>query len=282
MLEIYRQLPATLDPVAFSLGALEVRWYSLMYLVGILTVWGMLQWRWRKGEFTEGGYLPKDWITTLLSVCFLGLLAGARIGYVLLYDPRYFWQDPWAAFSPLDPATGQFVGIYGLSYFGGLAGAIVAFWLCVRRWRVGFWQLADFLIVAVPAGYFWGRIGNFLNGELYGIPTDRLWGMYFPADGFGLLRHPNQIYEALGEGLLLFLVLWLARRQLKTPGSLVALYLSGYGLIRYFLEFWRDPLFTTPIQGLTRNLSQTLALALAVIGSLTLLKLLWSRRSLRP
>ena len=176
-----------------------------------------------------------------LSLMFVGLVVGARLGYVLFYNPGYYLSHPLAIISPFAEGTGQFVGIYGLSYHGGLVGIVLAALFFARKRGLNFWLLADFVVPAVPLGYFFGRLGNFFNGELYGRETERLWGMFFPADELGLLRHPSQLYEAFFEGLVLFLLVWKVRNHAFFRGNLFWLYLLGYGAFRILCEFFREP-----------------------------------------
>ena len=172
-----------------------------------------------------------------------GAVIGGRLGYVLFYNFTYYAQNPLAIISPYDLATGKFIGIYGMSYHGGVIGIILVAWIFTRRKKLDFWQWADFVVPAIPAGYFFGRIGNFLNLELYGRVTDSRWGMYFPsAAGTGyFLRYPSQLFEAFTEGLLLFAILWPLRNKNYFPGSSLVLYLIGYGIIRLAVEFFREP-----------------------------------------
>lgn len=239
MLSSYQHLPENIDSIAFSIGNFDVRWYSLMYLVGFTIVYILLACRARKDKEDHlliGGNVREGIIIDFLIYAFVGLMIGARIGYVLCYDLSYFLQNPLAIVSPLG-ADGSFVGIFGMSYFGGLFGIILASILFCRRNKIDFWQWADFVIPAIPAGYFFGRIGNFLNGELYGKATDNAWGMYFS----GILRWPTQLIEASLEGIALFIALWFLQNRPKFSGYLLAIYLFGYGTIRFFVEFLREP-----------------------------------------
>jgi phosphatidylglycerol:prolipoprotein diacylglycerol transferase len=175
---------------------------------------------------------------------FWGVIIGGRLGYVLFYNLADYWNNPMAIISPID-AAGKFIGIYGMSYHGGLVGVILATWLFVRKNKIKFWIWADFVVPAIPAGFFFGRIGNFLNGELYGRITDSGWGMYFSADPF-FLRHPSQLYEAFFEGLILFIILWTLRNGIRHKGKMFhvsgfMLYIFLYGSFRFFLEFFRAP-----------------------------------------
>lgn len=241
----YQYLPYYLNPVAFSWKNFSVDWYSLMYFVGFAVVYLLLRYRITKGEnlAKTQNYqtLNAANLLDLLMYIFFGLLVGARLGYALIYDFSYYFSNPLAIVSPFDPVTHEFVGIYGMSYHGGLIGAVASAWIFAKIRRINFRLLSDFVIPAVPAGYFFGRLGNFLNGELYGRVTDKFWGMYFPADMQGLLRHPSTLYEAALEGLILFFVLWRLRNQEKFRGRLLGLYISLYALFRILAEFFREP-----------------------------------------
>jgi len=248
-LNLYQNLPTHIDPIALRLGPFSVGWYSLMYLAGFLAVYFLLLYRIRSEEFKAS---TKDLNETqlrsivldFLFYVFIGLLIGARSGYVLFYDFSFFWNNPIAIFSPYDSISHEFVGIYGMSFHGGLLGVLAASYFFLKKYGVGFWRWADFIVPTIPAGYFFGRIGNFLNGELYGRITGKFWGMYFLDENgrtFILLRHPSQLYEALAEGLLLFLILWPIRNQPYLKRKMLALYLIGYSIARIGVEFFREP-----------------------------------------
>lgn len=258
--EFYQNLPSFIDPVAFSIGSFSIRWYSLSYMAGFFVVYAILCWRISQGEFPGNirdhirikkgdieekderskTVIEKEFIFDFLILEFFGMLIGGRLGYVLLYNHSYFWKNPSAVIWPFD-GSGKFVGLYGMSYFGALVGVLVAGWIFCRIKKMDFLRLADFVIVAVPAGYFFGRIGNFLNGELYGRVTTSPLGMYFSSDP-SALRHPSQLYEAFFEGILLFMFLLVLRKKnLFGAGSLLFLYLFGYGTARFVIEFSRQP-----------------------------------------
>jgi len=282
-LAFYQNLPFHIDPIAFSFGSFSMRWYSLMYIAGLATVYFLLIYRLKKGEVLQmqkskiknqnensksetlnnsklqtiptgkktANHKLQGIILDFLLYAFLGAIVGGRLGYVLFYNPTYFAKNPLAIISPFDLA-GNYIGIYGMSYFGAfVAVTIVTFMFCRKR-EFDFWQWGDFVVPAIPAGYFFGRIGNFLNGELYGRITSAPWGMYFPGDTFVVLRHPSQIYEALLEGLFLFLVLWIWRNRAKFSGQLIFMYAFGYASARFFCEFFRqsDPQSETFLGGL--------------------------------
>lgn len=245
--------------MAFKIGIFSVDYYSLMYILAFLTVYLLLVFRTKKKE----GLYSESLILDFMFYAILGVLIGGRLGYVLFYNFPYYLAHPLEIISPISVTSYglQVTGIYGMSFHGGLIGVILSSFLFVRKYKIDFFQWADFVVPAIPAGYFFGRIGNFLNGELYGRATEKFWGMYFPQDPLGLLRHPSQLYEAFFEGLVLFIILWVLRNAktsnvLRTPacrqagfsldircpnGGLFALYLFMYGFFRFFIEFFREP-----------------------------------------
>ncbi|EKE19963.1 MAG: hypothetical protein ACD_8C00076G0010, partial [uncultured bacterium] len=178
-----------------------------------------------------------------LLISFFSALIGGRIGYVIFYDFQYFLISPLAIISPYD-SSGEFVGIFGMSYHGALLGVLLGSWIFLKRKKINFLTWADFVVPAVALGYFFGRLGNFFNGELYGRITNSSWGMYFRSDRNNL-RHPSQLYEAFLEGLFLFVILWIfqsASWSKKMPkGFLFSIYLIGYGALRIFAEQFRQP-----------------------------------------
>jgi phosphatidylglycerol:prolipoprotein diacylglycerol transferase len=238
----YQHLPERLSPTVFSVGLFSLSWYSISYLAGFLTVYLLLKYRIKKQEnfCNQKMILNSEKLLALLFYIFFGLIIGARLGYVIFYNPVYYFHNLLEIISPFD-SFGNLVGIYGMSYHGGLIGAILAGWIFVKKNRLDFWLLADFISPAVPAGYFFGRIGNLMNGELYGRTTEKIWGMNFPADNLKTLRHPTQLYEALMEGLVIFLILWPQRNNPKLKHKLFGLYLSFYAIARFIVEFFRQP-----------------------------------------
>lgn len=214
------------SPEAFSLGPLSVRWYGLMYLFGFLAAW--LLGRRRAGP---GEALTKQQFEELLTWCVLGVILGARLGYVLFYDPVYYFSNP---------ARIMEIWHGGMSFHGGLLGVLVALWVTARRRGLSFIALTDFVAPLVPPGLFFGRLGNFINAELWGRVTAAPLGMVFPGGG-PLPRHPSQLYEAALEGLLLFAVLWVFSRRPRPVGAVSGIFALGYGLMRCFVEFFREP-----------------------------------------
>jgi phosphatidylglycerol:prolipoprotein diacylglycerol transferase len=238
-IQLYQTLPLKINPLVFQVGFFRISWYAVMYLVGFMAVYGLLLWRIKKGE----GNWSKENVQEFLLAAFLGVVIGGRLGYVLFYNPIFYWANPLAIISPFNQ-QGEWVGIYGMSYHGGLIGALVAALFFCRKNNVNFLSLADFVAPAIPAGYFFGRLGNFWNGELFGRITQKSWGMYFPGETF--LRHPSQLYEAFFEGIILFLILWMLRNGIKYKNKMFyvpcfMLYLLGYSGFRFGIEFFRQP-----------------------------------------
>jgi len=234
----WQHLPAKLRPDLFSIGSFSVRYYSLMYLVAFFLTYVLVMYRIRKERFSDSSETIQD----LLRWTILGLIVGARLGYVLFYNFNYYLIHPLEILLPFEFSDGiRFVGISGMSYHGGAIGVLLATLIFCRKRAISFWNILELFSPAVPLGYTFGRIGNFINGELYGRMTDVPWGMYFPLDSLHQLRHPSQLYEAFFEGLVLFVILWSIRRRSPFDGFLFAAYLFGYGLVRFFIEFFREP-----------------------------------------
>ena len=245
MEEWWHNLPYYISPEIARVGSFVISWYWVMYLVGFAFVSVLTYTRTIR---EKNSVLNKDQAFDALCWMFAGVLIGGRLGYVVFYDLASFALDPLAVINPF-AKTGEgwvYRGIYGMSYHGGALAAALALFLWSRKNKINFWRAADFIVPAIPLGYFWGRLGNFLNGELYGRITTSQAGMYFPAaavlDGRTALRHPSQLYEAFLEGIVLFVILWFLRRKTPYfPGLLSAIYLGGYALARFVVEFYRQP-----------------------------------------
>jgi len=237
-LSFWNHIPGHISPVAFRIGSIQVHYYGLMYLLSFLIVYLLVLYRVKNDDIR----FKKETIDNYFYWVIIALLIGGRIGYVLFYNLAYYIKHPLEVISPFDINNGlRYVGIYGMSYHGALMGIIAASLIFCRKYKLNFWLLADLFVPAVPLGYAFGRLGNFINGELYGRVTTVPWGMYFPLDSSHQLRHPSQLYEALFEGIFLFIILWNLRKKIRIPGGLFSLYLIGYGVIRFFLEFFRQP-----------------------------------------
>ncbi|MGE0753760.1 MAG: prolipoprotein diacylglyceryl transferase [Alphaproteobacteria bacterium] len=221
----------SIDPVALSLGPLAIRWYSLAYIGGILLGWWVLI---REHDRRPITGLDRKALDDTVMWAVLGIILGGRLGYVLFYKPAYYLSHPIEAF---------YIWEGGMSFHGGLIGVIVAFWLFSRKHGVRFLELMDVIASAVPIGLFFGRVANFINGELFGRITDSPLGMVFPHGG-PEPRHPSQLYEAALEGILLFVVLQLVLKFTRARdkiGLIAGLFLIGYSLARMTAEYFREP-----------------------------------------
>jgi phosphatidylglycerol:prolipoprotein diacylglycerol transferase len=216
------------DPVAFHLGPLAVRWYGLMYLVGFALIW--VAGRYRIKSRPGGVWTSKD-LDDALFYGILGTLLGGRLGYVLFYKFAEYAETPWKVF---------YVWEGGMSFHGGFLGVLVAMAFVAWRQRVNWWDLMDFVAPLVPVGLAAGRLGNFINGELWGRATDLPWGMVFRGAG-DAPRHPSQLYQMALEGLALFALLWWFSSRPRPRMQVSALFLVGYGVARFIGEFAREP-----------------------------------------
>jgi phosphatidylglycerol---prolipoprotein diacylglyceryl transferase len=214
-----------IDPVAFSLGPIDIHWYGLMYLVAFLAGWGLGALRapscgWKSEEIAD-----------LLFYVAMGVIIGGRLGYVFFYKPGEFFDNPAFLFA---------IQRGGMSFHGGLLGVLVGMAVYARKTNRSFFAVTDFLAPLVPTGLLAGRIGNFINGELWGAPTTAPWGVVFEGGG-DVARHPSQLYEAGLEGVALFILLWLYARKPKPVMAVSGLFLIGYGAGRFAVEFVREP-----------------------------------------
>ncbi|MGW8286906.1 MAG: prolipoprotein diacylglyceryl transferase, partial [Desulfobulbales bacterium] len=221
-----------IDPVIFSVGPLQVRWYGLMYVLGFIASIMLVKHQIKKFGFKE----LETHFENLNLVLIISLVLGGRLGYVLFYNLPYYLSHP-----------GEIMATWrgGMSFHGALLGLIIGGVVFCRIKKLNFWRTADFYAVTIPIGLGLGRLGNFINGELYGRVTDVPWGMVFPGGG-PLPRHPSQLYESFLEGLVLFLILWTLKEKQKPPsswpsGSMIALFLIFYGIFRIMVEFFREP-----------------------------------------
>jgi len=216
-----------IDPVFLRFSYVQLRWYGLMYMISFIIGYFLLK-RMAKQRKLK---LSADDLYDLLFYIIIGVMVGGRIGYVVFYDLRGYLQ------APLDILK---IWQGGMSFHGGLIGVILATWYITRKKGWDFWEISDLICAAVPVGLGLGRIGNFINGELYGRPTTLPWGVIFP-EGGEMARHPSQIYEALLEGLVLYLILrWLFKQRYQ-PGTVVWGLIGFYGLFRFLVEFVREP-----------------------------------------
>ncbi|NNG02088.1 MAG: prolipoprotein diacylglyceryl transferase [Desulfobacteraceae bacterium] len=238
-LTYWQHIPEKMSPVFISLGPLKIHYYGLMYIIAFGLTYALIIYRVRhEDRFT----ISSETVQGLMTAMILGLLIGARLGYVVFYNFSYYLGHPLEIIIPFDFSNGmRFTGITGMSYHGGLIGVIIGALIFLKRNGLGFMEMSDLVIPAIPLGYTFGRLGNFINGELYGRTTDAVYGMYFPAAQDGILRHPSQLYEAFFEGIFLFAILWAIRKRVRLSGAMLSIYLAGYGLVRFFIEYAREP-----------------------------------------
>jgi phosphatidylglycerol:prolipoprotein diacylglycerol transferase len=216
-----------INPVAFSLGPLSVKWYGLMYLLAFLAAWGLAHYRVKKYDLNWDA----EQVADLIFYGAMGAIIGGRLGYMLFYDLHQFMKAPWVFFK---------IWQGGMSFHGGLLGVLVSVILFAKKSKKQFLEVTDFMAPLVPIGLGLGRLGNFINGELWGRPTDKAWGVVFPYVD-GQARHPSQLYEFALEGILLFIVIWVYASKPRAMGKVSALFLIVYGLCRFFVEFFRQP-----------------------------------------
>lgn len=250
-----------IDPVAVNLFGVKIHWYALMYIIGFAAAYVVLRRRMRHEPYRSitkpNPYSHAD-IEDLLLYAIAGVIVGGRLGYVLFYRPGFYLENPLDALKLWDG---------GMSFHGGAIGVILGIAICAWTKKRPFLQVADFLVPAVPLGLMAGRIGNFINGELWGreAPADLPWGMVFPTGG-DVLRHPSQLYQALLEGLLLFVLLWLYARKPRFRGQVAGAFLVGYGAFRFIAEFYREPDAHLGFLSLGMSMGQWLSVPMVVAG----------------
>jgi phosphatidylglycerol:prolipoprotein diacylglycerol transferase len=221
------QFPEWIKPVFLELGPLQLRWYGLMYMLTFIAGYFVMK---RLARLKKMGMTTDD-LYDLLFFLILGVMVGGRLGYVLFYDFGSYIQRPIEIL---------YIWQGGMSFHGGFAGVVLATLFLCRRRKWNFWKISDLVCAAAPIGFFLVRIGNFINGELYGRQTTLPWGMIFPAGG-NVVRHPSQLYEALLEGVILFLIVqWIFRKDFA-PGTVTWALIGFYGVFRFMVEFVREP-----------------------------------------
>ena len=246
------------DPVAFSLGPLQVRWYGLMYLIAFLVGWALGRYRVKQ----PGSGWTAEQMDDLVFYIALGVILGGRIGYILFYSFSAFLHNPLVLFRIWEG---------GMSFHGGFLGVLLAMALFARKYHKGFWPTVDFIAPLFPPGLFFGRIGNFINGELWGRVTDLPWGVVFRQTGDNLPRHPSQLYQMALEGAALFVIVWLFSAKPRPTMAVSGVFALSYGVFRFLVEFVRQPdaqLGYIAFDWLT--MGQLLSLPMVVVGVILL------------
>lgn len=246
-----------IDPVLVALGPIQLRWYGLMYLIGLTAAYFLIQHKVVRKELA----IRKDQIYDMVVYAAFGVFLGGRIGYTLFYNFSYYSQNPLKLLAVWEG---------GMSFHGGLLGTIIALIWFSRRQGIPTYTVADLAASVTPIGLGFGRIGNFINGELFGRPTDVDWCMVFPGGG-PVCRHPSQLYEATLEGLVLFTVLWWIDRRPNPPGTVFWSFITGYGISRLLAELFREPdqhlgFILGPI-----TMGQILSLPMVLLGTVMLI-----------
>ncbi len=256
------------DPVAFSIGPLSVRWYGLMYLLAFIQFTLLGRYRIR----TRPSVLSVEQLDDLLFYGMLGVIVGGRLGQVLFYDPGYYLANPL-----------EIVAVWkgGMSFHGGFLGVLAAMGLWTNKQKLNWWDITDFIAPLVPLGLAAGRLGNFINGELWGRVADASlpWAMIFPQSGDMLPRHPSQLYHIGLEGFALFAILWAFSSRPRPRSAVSAVFLIGYGFFRFVTEFFREPDAGIFGQSYTISMGQWLSLPMILAG-IVLLLLAYRRKSL--
>jgi phosphatidylglycerol:prolipoprotein diacylglycerol transferase len=251
------------DPIALSIGPLSIHWYGIMYLIAFILFYLLGRYRIHHTQLAQNWTIKQ--LDDLLFYGVLGVVIGGRLGYVFLYKPGEYLAHPieilkiWEA---------------GMSFHGGLLGVLIAMYYFCRQTQRSFLAVSDFVAPLVPLGLAFGRLGNFINGELWGRITsaDAPWAMIFPQSGDTYPRHPSQLYEMGAEGIGLFFILWFFSRQARPTGQISGLFLLGYGIARFGIEFTREPDYFLGLLAYNLTMGQWLSLPMIVIGGILLLR----------
>jgi phosphatidylglycerol:prolipoprotein diacylglycerol transferase len=251
-----------IDPVFLSIGPLQFRWYGLMYVLSFIATYFII-----RSEVTRKNLsLTNDDVADLVFYGAMGVVLGGRIGYILFYNLGFYLDNPLKLFAVWEG---------GMSFHGGFLGVVLAFWFYAFRKKIPFLTLIDIAALCAPVGLGLGRIGNFINGELYGRATDAPWGIIFPGSD-GVPRHPSQLYEAFLEGLVLFFIVRTMSRRSPATGIAGWSFVAGYGLFRFFIEFFRQPDAQLGTFFGLFSMGQLLSLPMFLLGSFFVFKLFQS------
>lgn len=246
-----------IDPVLFSIGPFAVRWYALAYLAGFLLGWKYCLSRVGGNENERPN---REDVDNFLTWAIIGVIIGGRLGYVMFYQPEYYLENP-----------GEIYKVWrgGMSFHGGMLGVMIAMFGYASKHKIEIFKLSDIVCAAAPIGLFFGRLANFINAELYGRITDKPWGVIFP--GQTEPRHPSQLYEAVLEGLVLFLILYILSKKGAKSGIITGVFLMGYGIFRALVEFVREPDPQIGLIGGYISMGQILCLPMILAGLIVII-----------
>ena len=244
-----------INPIAIDIGLIKIRWYAISYICGILLSWFLIL----KIIQIKNVKISNKSVSDLVSNCMIGIILGGRLGYVIFYNPEYYINNILEIFK---------IWNGGMSFHGGFIGVVIAVTYTSKSYKIPIMLFSDLISIVSPIGIFFGRIANFINGELYGKITNHKFGMIFPKGG-NLPRHPSQIYEAFFEGLLLFVILWLLMNILNffnKKGLMTASFIFLYGVFRFLVEFFREPDLHIGYLYFNLSMGQLLSLPMIIIG----------------
>jgi phosphatidylglycerol:prolipoprotein diacylglycerol transferase len=248
------------DPIAIALGPLKVHWYGLTYLAAFSLFYLLANMRARQAHFAQLGW-DRQMVEDLLFFGVLGVVLGGRLGYVIFYKPAYYFSHP-----------SEILAVWqgGMAFHGGLLGVITAMAVYAKRQGRHFFEVADLVAPCVPVGLAAGRVGNFINGELWGRAADPAlpWAMIFPQSGTYFPRHPSQLYQFSLEGVLLFVLLWWYAKTERPRGAVAGAFLLGYGVFRFVAEYFREPDSFLGLLALNMSMGQWLCVPMIVLGAL--------------
>ncbi|MDR3177795.1 MAG: prolipoprotein diacylglyceryl transferase [Campylobacteraceae bacterium] len=260
-MSFWQSIYTQFDPVAFRLGIFSIHWYGILYASALISGILMAKWFVKRDKLP----IPLHVVDSYFLTGELAIILSARIGWMLIYAPNaeYYFTHPWQIFNPF--GNGEFVGIRGMSYHGAVFGFLLITFIYAKKYKYSVWKLMDLVAISVPLPYVLGRMGNFLNQELFGRATDLPWGIYVD----GVLRHPSQLYEAFLEGVMVFVVVFIYRKYKKYDGELIAVYGIAYSIGRFIAEFFREPDSQIGfVYGGWMTTGQVLSLVIAFMGIL--------------
>ncbi|ARJ56143.1 phosphatidylglycerol-prolipoprotein diacylglyceryl transferase [Campylobacter cuniculorum DSM 23162 = LMG 24588] len=259
-METWQNIYSHFNVVAFEILGFKIHWYGIMYVIALLLALVLAKFFVKKFKINISNSMLDNYFIWVE----IGVVLGARIGYILIYDSNTLWylSHPWQIFNPYE--NGEFIGIRGMSFHGAIVGFLLATFLFCKKYKQNAWQYLDLVALSVPLAYVFGRIGNFLNQELFGRVTNVAWGIYVD----NALRHPSQLYEAFLEGIAVFFVVILVKTRQKFTGELIIVYACAYSLARFICEFFREPDFGIGFVVFGLSMGQILSLVMFIIALL--------------